>query len=84
MKSAQYRHKDTQQQLHGWVKGVMADTLTWTLGYLGAEVRRGPWSIRPLLRKSTPGPACCRAVARAWHRYGTVLRMLTGLEGTGL
>ncbi len=28
MKSAKYRHKDTNRRLHGWVKGVMADTLT--------------------------------------------------------
>ncbi|MYC61895.1 MAG: transposase [Caldilineaceae bacterium SB0661_bin_34] len=28
MKSAPYRHKDTNCRLHGWVKGVMADTLT--------------------------------------------------------
>ena len=28
MKSARYRHKDTNRRLHGWVKGVMADTLT--------------------------------------------------------
>ena len=28
MKSAQYRHRDTNRHLNGWVKGVMADTLT--------------------------------------------------------
>ena len=28
MKSAKYRHKDTNRRLNGWVKGVMADTLT--------------------------------------------------------
>ncbi len=28
MKSAKYRHKDTNRRLSGWVKGVMADTLT--------------------------------------------------------
>ncbi len=28
MKSAKYRHKDTARRLNGWVKGVMADTLT--------------------------------------------------------
>ena len=28
MKSAKYRHKDTTRRLNGWVKGVMADTLT--------------------------------------------------------
>jgi IS605 OrfB family transposase len=28
MKSAKHRHKDTNRRLHGWVKGVMADTLT--------------------------------------------------------
>ena len=28
MKSAQYRHRDTNRRLSGWVKGVMADTLT--------------------------------------------------------
>ena len=28
MKSAKYRHRDTNRRLNGWVKGVMADTLT--------------------------------------------------------
>ncbi|MYA05823.1 MAG: transposase [Caldilineaceae bacterium SB0664_bin_22] len=28
MKSARYRHRDTNRRLNGWVKGVMADTLT--------------------------------------------------------
>ena len=28
MKSAKYRHRDTNRLLSGWVKGVMADTLT--------------------------------------------------------
>ncbi|MCE2468488.1 MAG: hypothetical protein J4G06_10795 [Caldilineaceae bacterium] len=28
MKSAKYRHKDTNRRLNGWVKGVMADTPT--------------------------------------------------------
>ena len=28
MKSARYRHKDTNRRLHGWTRGVMADTLT--------------------------------------------------------
>ncbi|MYA04319.1 MAG: transposase, partial [Caldilineaceae bacterium SB0664_bin_22] len=28
MKSAPYRHRDTNRRLSGWVKGVMADTLT--------------------------------------------------------
>ena len=28
MKSVKYCHKDTNRRLHGWVKGVMADTLT--------------------------------------------------------
>ena len=28
MQSAKYRHKDTNRRLNGWVKGVMADTLT--------------------------------------------------------
>ena len=28
MKSAPYRHRDTNRRLNGWVKGVMADTLT--------------------------------------------------------
>ncbi len=28
MKSAKYRYKDTNRRLNGWVKGVMADTLT--------------------------------------------------------
>ena len=28
MKSVRYRHKDTNRRLNGWVKGVMADTLT--------------------------------------------------------
>ena len=28
MKSAKYRHRDTNRRLSGWVKGVMADTLT--------------------------------------------------------
>ena len=29
MKPAKYRHKDTNRRLHGWVKGVMADTLNF-------------------------------------------------------
>ena len=28
MQSARYRHRDTHRRLNGWVKGVMADTLT--------------------------------------------------------
>ena len=28
MKSARYRYRDTNRRLNGWVKGVMADTLT--------------------------------------------------------
>ena len=28
MKSTRYRHRDTNRRLHGWGKGVMADTLT--------------------------------------------------------
>ena len=28
MQSAKYRHKDTNRRLGGWVKGIMADTLT--------------------------------------------------------
>ena len=28
MKSAPYRHRDTNRRLNGWVKGMMADTLT--------------------------------------------------------
>ena len=28
MKSAKYRHRDTNRRLNGWVKGVMADTFT--------------------------------------------------------
>ena len=28
MKSAKYRHRDTNRRLNGWVKGIMAETLT--------------------------------------------------------
>ena len=65
MKSAPYRHKDTNRRLHGWGKGVMSDTLT------SISRRRGSALV-------LVNPACTSQIAsrtgllqgtRRWDRF---------------
>ena len=58
MKSAKYRHRDTNRRLNGWVKGVMADTLTSISRRRGSALAL----VNPAYTsQSTPGRVCCRA-----------------------
>ncbi|MYC64495.1 MAG: transposase [Caldilineaceae bacterium SB0661_bin_34] len=65
MKSAQYRHKDTNRRLNGWVKDVMADTLT------SISRRRGsaPALVNPAYTSQIDSRTGLLQGRRQWDRF---------------
>ena len=65
MKSAPYRHRDTNRRLHGWVKGVMADTLT------SISRRRGsaPALVNPAYTSQIDSRTGLLQGRRHWDRF---------------
>ena len=65
MKSAPYRHRDTNRRLSGWVKGVMADTLT------SISRRRGsvPALVNPAYTSQIDSRTGLLQGRRRWDRF---------------
>ncbi|MYC64578.1 MAG: transposase, partial [Caldilineaceae bacterium SB0661_bin_34] len=65
MKSAPYRHRDTNRRLSGWVKGVMADTLT------SISRRRGsaPALVNPAYTSQIDSRTGLLQGTRRWDRF---------------
>ncbi len=65
MKSAPYRHRDTNRRLNGWVKGVMADTL------ISISRRRGsaPALVNPAYTSQVDSRTGLLQGTRRWDRF---------------
>ena len=65
MKSAKHRHRDTNRRLSGWVKGVMADTLT------SISRRRGsaPALVNPAYTSQVDSRTGLLQGRRRWDRF---------------
>ena len=65
MKSAKYRHKDTNRRLSGWVKGMMAETLT------SISRRRGsaPALVNPAYTSQIDSRTGLLQGRRQWDRF---------------
>ena len=65
MKSASYRHRDTNRRLSGWVKGVMADTFT------SISRRRGsaPALVNPACTSQIDSRTGLLQGRRRWDRF---------------
>ena len=74
MKSARYRHKDTNRRLSGWVKGVMADTFT------SISRRRGsaPALVNPAYTSQVDSRTGLLQGRRRWDRFYCLRRGCAG------
>ena len=65
MKSARYRHRDTNRRLNGWVKGVMTDTLTSISRRRGSE----PVLVNPAYTSQIDSRTGLLQGRRQWDRF---------------